>query len=84
MLTHTTQLVFIAAALTLLASSANAADNKAIEDAAHGAYVSAINSNDVDTLLADLTDDIVYQSPGEPEIVGKTAVRKWLARYFGA
>ncbi len=66
------------------ATSANAADHKAIEDAAHGAYVAAINSNDIDTLLADLTNDIVYQSPGEPEIVGKAAVRKWIAAYFGA
>jgi ketosteroid isomerase-like protein len=44
----------------------------------------SINSNDVDTLLADLTDDIVYQSPGEPEIVGKAAVRKWAVDYFAA
>jgi ketosteroid isomerase-like protein len=35
-------------------------------------------------LVADLTDDIVYQSPGEPEIVGKAAVRKWIAAYFGS
>jgi ketosteroid isomerase-like protein len=61
-----------------------ASDEKSIEKEAHDAYVTAINSNNVDTLLADLTDDIVYQSPGEPEIVGKAAVRKWLAEYFGA
>jgi ketosteroid isomerase-like protein len=66
------------------AAAARASDNQSIEQAAHGAYVAAINSNDVDTLLADLTDDIVYQSPGEPEIVGKAAVRRWLAEYFGA
>ena len=30
-----------------------------------------------------MTDDIVYQSPGEPEIIGKAAVRKWLTDYFG-
>ncbi|MBV8405876.1 MAG: nuclear transport factor 2 family protein [Gammaproteobacteria bacterium] len=61
-----------------------AADAKSIEAAAHGAYVTAINSNDVETLMADLTDDVVYQSPGEPEIVGKAAVRKWVADYFAA
>lgn len=54
------------------------------EAAAHGAYVAAINSNDTETLMADLTDDIVYQAPGEPEIIGKDAVRKWVAGYFGA
>jgi hypothetical protein len=29
--------------------------------------------------MTDLTDDIVYKLPGEPEIVGKAAVRNWLA-----
>src|ERR1700761_4482460 len=43
----------------------------AAEQAAHDAYVAAINSNDLDTLAADLTDDVVFQSPGEPQIVGK-------------
>lgn len=59
-------------------------DVRAIEDAAHGGYVAAINSNDVDTLMADLTDDVVYQLPGSPEIAGKAAVRKWVGDYFGA
>ena len=57
---------------------------KSVEMAAHGAYVTAINSNDTDTLIADLTDDIIYQAPNEPEIIGKDAVRKWVAEYFGA
>src|SRR5580704_18879342 len=75
--------VFIPASM-LLGTAAAAADTKSVEQAAHGAYVAAINSNNVDTLLADLTDDIVYQSPGKPEIVGKAAVRKWVAEYFAA
>jgi hypothetical protein len=28
--------------------------------------------------VSDLADGIVYQSPSEPEIVGKEAVRKWV------
>lgn len=59
-------------------------DIRAIERTAHGSYVAAINSNDVDTLMSDLTDDIVYQAPGAPEVVGKAAVRDWVAGYFGA
>jgi ketosteroid isomerase-like protein len=74
----------IALSLMLGAASARASDSNSIERAAHDAYVTAINSNDVDTLLGDLTDDIVYQSPGDPEIVGKQAVRKWVATYFGS
>jgi ketosteroid isomerase-like protein len=59
-------------------------DIQAVEKAAHGGYVAAINSNDTDTLLSDLTDDIVYQAPGAPEVVGKAAVKAWVASYFSA
>jgi hypothetical protein len=55
--------VCIVALLMLRTAPAGAADSKSIEEAAHDADVTAINSNDVNTLLADLTDDIVYQSP---------------------
>jgi hypothetical protein len=34
--------------------------------------------------MADLTGDIVYQAPNEPEIVGKDAAHKWVAGYFDA
>lgn len=61
-----------------------AASTEAIGQAAHGGYVAAINSNDVETLMGSLTDDIVYQAPGAPEVVGKAAVRKWVAGYLAA
>ena len=64
------RMVVIVGSVMLGVASAKAADSKSVEHAAHDAYVSAINSNDVDTLLADLTDDIVYQSPGEPAASG--------------
>lgn len=64
--------------------AAPAVDPKAVEAATHGAYVAAINSNDVDTLMADLTEDVVYQSPNEPELVGKAAVRRWTQAYVDA
>ncbi len=60
-----------------LASDA-AASSLAAVHAAHEVYVNAINSNNVDQVLAILTDDIVYQAPHEPEIVGKDAVRAWI------
>ena len=82
------QRIALIAALMVSASAwfADASPNKAksVEMTAHGAYVAAINSNDTETLMADLTDDIIYQAPNEPEIVGKEAVRKWVAEYFGA
>lgn len=60
------------------------ADTRAIETAAHDGYVAAINSNNVDTLMDGLTDDVVFQAPGAPEVIGKVAVREWVAGYFGA
>ena len=60
------------------------AELEAIEAAAHGGYVAAINSNNVDTLMEGLTDDVVLQAPGAPEIIGKAAVREWVGGYFGA
>jgi ketosteroid isomerase-like protein len=86
--TKVTQSVAAIASLAMILSTgsvhASTTDTKSIEAAAHGAYVAAINSNDIDTLMADVTDDIVYQAPHEPEIVGKDAVRKWATDYFGA
>lgn len=65
------------------ARAAPGSDAVAVEAAAHGAYVTAINSNDTDKLMAVIADDVVYQAPNEPELVGKAAVRKWVATYFG-
>ena len=59
-------------------------DVAAAESAAHGAYVTAINSNDGEKLKAVLTDDVVFQAPGAPELVGKEAVGNWVAGYFAA
>jgi ketosteroid isomerase-like protein len=59
-------------------------DMAALEAATHGAYITAINGNTLDAVMADLTDDVVYQSPNEPEVVGKDAVRKWAAGYIDA
>ena len=65
------------------APPAGPVDVAAIEQAAHGGYVAAINSNNVDTLMKSLTEDVVYQAPGAPEVIGKKAVRDWVATYFG-
>ena len=51
---------------------------------AHEAYVTAINSNNLDTLLGVLTDDVVFLSAHEPPMVGKAAVRPWLEAYLKA
>ena len=63
----------------------SAANNAAAADAtahqAHEAYVAAINSNNLDSLLGMLTEDVVFLSAHEPAMVGKAAVRPWLEGY---
>ena len=58
-----------------------AADDTAAHQA-HEAYVTAINSNDLDSLLGMLTEDVVFLSAHEQVMVGKAAVRPWLEGYL--
>ena len=51
---------------------------------AHEAYVAAINSNDLDTLLGMLTEDVVFLAAHEAPMVGKAALRPWLEGYLKA
>ena len=57
------------------------------DDAAHRAhedYVTAINSNNIDTLMGMLTDDVVFMAPGAAPMVGKDALKPWLEGYLQA
>ncbi len=59
-------------------------DDQAAGAQLHHAYVAAINSNDIDRMMALLADDVVFQVSGEPELVGHDAVREWGASFFEA
>lgn len=50
----------------------------------HADYVDAINSNDADKVMALLSEDIVFQVAGEPELAGTAAVSEWAASFFEA
>ena len=65
-------------------STANTAAADATAHQAHEAYVTAINSNKLDSLLGMLTEDVVYLSAHEAPMVGKAAVRPWLEAYLRA
>ena len=67
------------------AAATQAADTAAADAAAHQAheaYVTAINSNNLDSLLDMLTGDVVFMAPNEKPYVGKAAVRPWLESYL--
>ncbi len=83
---RTLSVVVLCAVCSLLAFPAAAED--ATEDSgahlAHEAYVKAINSNNLDTLLGMLTEDVVFLSAHAPPLVGKEAARPWLEGYLAA
>lgn len=69
---------------TTAASSGERTSAEAGVHRAHDAYVDAINSNDVERMLATLTDDVVFLAPNTPVMVGKDALRPWLEGYVEA
>ena len=64
------------------AAVAGAGDSTAL--LAHEAYTTAINSNNLDSLAAMFTDDVVFLAAHAPPVVGKPAVRKWAEDYLQA
>lgn len=65
-------------------SAAPASGDDPAAHQAHEAYVTAINSNNLDTLLGALTEDVVFLAPQELVMVGKAAERPWLEGYLKA
>jgi ketosteroid isomerase-like protein len=51
---------------------------------AHAAYTAAINSNNLDSLMAMMTEDVVFLAAHSPPIIGKAAVRDWAEGYLQA
>ena len=80
----------LASCLTLIATtffvSSSGAKSPAspAEASAHEAYVTAINSNNLEKLLGVLTEDVVYLASNEAPMVGKAAVKPWLLDYLKA
>jgi hypothetical protein len=64
--------VVAVAALCAACSTKPAADDPAAHKA-HDAYVTAINSNNLDTLLGVLADDVVFRAPVRKAPVAKKA-----------
>jgi hypothetical protein len=82
--TFTLVALFAACSAPASQPAANAAASDASAHQAHEAYVTAINSNNLESLPGILTDDVVFRSAHEPVMVGKTAVRPWLEAYHKA
>jgi ketosteroid isomerase-like protein len=51
---------------------------------AHAHYTDAINSNNLDSLMGMMTEDVVFLAAHAPPMIGKAAVRSWAAAYYDA
>ena len=51
---------------------------------AHAAYTTAINSNNLDSIMGMMTEDVVFLTAHAPPMVGKAAVRPWVDGYLQA
>lgn len=71
-------------ALPALRPPAEGTSADAAAHQAHEAYVTAINSNDLDSLMSMLTEDVVFLAAHEKPLVGKAAVRPWVQGYLDA
>jgi len=47
-------------------------------------YLTAINSGETDQPLQLMSDNVVFQYPGAPELIGKDAVQDWAQGYYDA
>ena len=73
--------------IALLVASATCSFASEAESAAHHAhtaYTEAINANDLDALMAMMTEDVVFMAAHAPPMIGKAAVRPWIKGYFDA
>lgn len=81
---HKTALILLTATLAGCCGTCHTRTGGEAAAKAHHAYVEAINSNNVDRMLAMLTDDVVFLPPNEKPMVGKAALKPWLDGYVAA
>lgn len=65
-------------------STATATVDTGAASKAHENYVRVINSNNVDSMMAMMTDDVIFLAANGPPVVGKKAVREWIDGYVKA
>lgn len=55
---------------------------KAAVEAATSAFHQALRTDDVETFMSYVADDVVLMPPGEPPVRGKKAVREWYTAFL--
>jgi uncharacterized protein (TIGR02246 family) len=62
-------------------ASAAAADRTRVERAT-AAFHQALRTNDLDTFMSYVAEDVFFMPPGESPVRGRDAVRTWLTRFL--
>lgn len=63
-------------------AEAVAARDKAAVEEATTAFHQALRTNDLDTFMSYVAEDVFFMPPGEPPLRGRDAVRKWMATFL--
>jgi ketosteroid isomerase-like protein len=61
---------------------AAASTTKAAVEAATGAFHQALRTDDIETFMSHVADDVVLMPPGEPAVRGKSALRAWYTGFL--
>jgi uncharacterized protein (TIGR02246 family) len=64
-----------------VAESTAVADKAAVETATT-AFHQALRTNDLETFMSYVADDVVFMPPGEPPVRGRDAVRQWVTGFL--
>ena len=56
--------------------------DKAVVEGATAAFHQALRTNDLDTFMSYVAEDVLFMPPGEPAVRGRDAVRKWMTDFL--
>lgn len=56
--------------------------DKAVVEAATAAFHQALRTNDLETFMSYVAEDVFFMPPGEPAMRGRDAVRKWMTDFL--
>lgn len=64
-----------------VAEAVGVADRAGVEGAT-AAFHQALRTNDLETFMSFVAEDVLFMPPGEPPLRGREAVRQWMTGFF--
>jgi uncharacterized protein (TIGR02246 family) len=59
------------------------ASQRAVVEGATTAFHQALRTNDLETFMSYVAEDVFFMPPGEPPVRGRDALRKWMTAFLG-